>query len=164
MISSDPAAGAEAEQGSTVTITVSTGPGTFAVPTSGVSPRNAQALLSRSAWWSRRSRRRLDTVAGRLGDLRRPRGRLAGRAGRTVTLTVSTGPADVAVPTPHRPAVPGARRHRRHGGRRSAVPAARARPTARLREAPAEPLPWWAVARRAVPITVGRITWPGRDD
>ncbi len=94
MVSSDPAAGTDADQGSTVTLTVSTGPGTFAMPdVAGLTASNATALLESLGLTVTKVEASSDTVASGSVISSDPSGGVQVAPASSVVLTVSTGPA-----------------------------------------------------------------------
>jgi len=99
VISQSPAADAEAKQGSTVTLTVSGGPGDAAVPdVVGLTEKSAQGRLEKAGFKSRSRAETSDSVEkGRVIEVSPATGTLLER-GQTVTLVVSSGPEEVAVP------------------------------------------------------------------
>ena len=94
-----PEPGAEAEEGSTVTITVSSGPGEASVPVvQGLSADDAVERLGDAGFKSEQRRQFSDTVrAGRVIETAPSEGSIV-RKGTTVTLVVSRGTEQVAVP------------------------------------------------------------------
>jgi beta-lactam-binding protein with PASTA domain len=94
-----PDPGAEADEGSVVTITVSSGPGEAPVPlVQGLTADDAAAALRKAGFKSEQRRAFSDTVkAGRVIETTPPEGSTA-RKGTTVTLVVSRGKEKVAVP------------------------------------------------------------------
>jgi len=94
-----PDPGTEADEGSLVTITVSSGPGEATVPTVRGLPADEAANRLREAGFKSDQRREFsDTVrAGRVIDTAPPEGTTV-RKGSTVTLVVSRGEEKVAVP------------------------------------------------------------------
>src|SRR5215218_4021993 len=94
-----PDPGTEADEGSLVTITVSSGPGEATVPTVRGLPADEAANRLREAGFKSDQRREFsDTVrAGRVIDTAPPEGTTV-RKGSTVTLVVSRGEDKVAVP------------------------------------------------------------------
>jgi eukaryotic-like serine/threonine-protein kinase len=94
-----PGANEEAEEGSTVTLTVSAGPGDAAVPdVEGLTQKSAEGRLEKAGFKSRVRDETSDTVEkGRVIEVSPPTGTLLER-GQTVTLVVSSGPEEVAVP------------------------------------------------------------------
>lgn len=99
VIEQDPAAGSEAELGSTVTITVSLGPGAVAVPrVAGLRVPEARRALERKGF---------ETVVARRSSASVPSGKVIGtdpaqgtrlEVGETVTLIASTGVETAVVP------------------------------------------------------------------
>ena len=99
VIEQDPAGGSEAEQGSTVTITVSLGPGAVAVPrVAGLRVPEARRVLERKGF---------EIVIERRSSASVPSGKVIGtdpgqgtrlEVGETVTLIASTGVETAAVP------------------------------------------------------------------
>jgi serine/threonine-protein kinase len=99
VISTDPAGGDSADEGSTVTIVVSQGTGTVAVPALvGLSQTQATDALTSAGLEARVVEAASTTVAS--GDVitQDPAAGLTIDVGSTVAVTVSTGPAPVAVP------------------------------------------------------------------
>lgn len=99
VISTDPAGGDDADEGSTVTMTVSQGTGTVAVPALvGLSQSQATNALTGAGLEARIVQATSSSVAE--GDVitQDPAAGLTVDAGTTVAVTVSTGPAPVAVP------------------------------------------------------------------
>lgn len=99
VIGTDPPAGESADEGSTVTIAVSQGTGTVAVPALvGLSQAQATAALTSAGLESRVVEAASATVDA--GDVitQDPAAGLTIDVGSTVAVTVSTGPAPVAVP------------------------------------------------------------------
>jgi len=94
-----PEPGAEADEGSVVTITVSSGPGEAPVPiVQGMTADDAAAALRKAGFKSEQRREFSDTVkSGRVIETSPPEGSVA-RKGTTVTLVVSRGKEKVAVP------------------------------------------------------------------
>jgi eukaryotic-like serine/threonine-protein kinase len=94
-----PEPGAEADEGSTVTITVSSGPGDAQVPLVQGLPVDEATDALRSAGFKTAERREFsDTVrGGRVIETTPPEGTTA-RKGTTVTLVVSRGKEQIAVP------------------------------------------------------------------
>ena len=95
----DPRPSTEAEEGSTVTITVSTGPGEASVPdVKGLTQANAENQL-RAAGFEPKVEQvfSADVDKGRVVDTAPPQGSLIER-GSTVTLRVSKGPEQAEVP------------------------------------------------------------------
>jgi beta-lactam-binding protein with PASTA domain len=99
VIDSDPSAGEQADKGSTVTIFVSTGPGTVAVPrVTGLPVADAKAKLKESGFNSEVSKQASKSVdAGTVINTDPGQGTNL-QAGETVTLIVSTGVATETVP------------------------------------------------------------------
>jgi eukaryotic-like serine/threonine-protein kinase len=99
VIGQDPAPGTELEEGSTVALTVSAGPGTEAVPdVEGRPLAEARAALEQAGFETRTRRVFSDDVAtGRVISTTPPGGTQAERGSR-VTLVVSRGPEQVQVP------------------------------------------------------------------
>jgi len=95
----DPAAGTRAEEGSTVTIVVSLGPGTSTVPqVAGFTRRRASARVRQAGFEVRvREEASADVREGRVIRSIPPAGTELRRR-RRVTLVVSSGPVQVAVP------------------------------------------------------------------
>ena len=94
-----PEADAQAKEGSTVQITVSSGPGESTVPAvKGLSPDDAAAKLTEAGFKSEQQRQYSGSVpSGQVIEANPPEGSVVER-GRTVTLVVSRGPRQVAVP------------------------------------------------------------------
>jgi eukaryotic-like serine/threonine-protein kinase len=94
-----PEPGAEADEGSVVTITVSSGPGEAPVPlVQGLTADDAAAALGKAGFKSEQRREFSDTVkSGRVIETSPPEGSVA-RKGTTVTLVVSRGKEKVSVP------------------------------------------------------------------
>jgi serine/threonine-protein kinase len=94
-----PDAGSEADEGSVVTISVSSGPGEAPVPlVQGMTAEEAAAALRKAGFKSDERREFSDTVkSGRVIETSPPEGSVA-RKGTTVTLVVSRGREKVAVP------------------------------------------------------------------
>jgi eukaryotic-like serine/threonine-protein kinase len=94
-----PEPGAEADEGSVVTITVSSGPGEAPVPlVEGMTAEAAADALREAGFKSEQRREFSDTVkAGRVIETSPPEGSTA-RKGTTVTLIVSRGREKIAVP------------------------------------------------------------------
>jgi serine/threonine-protein kinase len=121
VVSSDPAAGTDADQGSTVTLTVSTGPGTFKMPdVVGLTASNATALLESLGLKVSKVEKSSATVASGSVISSDPSGGAQVLPASSVVLTVSTGPAapgptsspptpspTTAPPTPTLPPLPG---------------------------------------------------------
>jgi eukaryotic-like serine/threonine-protein kinase len=82
-----------------VTLTVSAGPGEAAVPdVEGLTQKSAEGRLEKAGFKSRTRQETSDTVEnGRVIEASPPQGSLLQR-GQTVTLVVSSGPEEVAVP------------------------------------------------------------------
>lgn len=101
VISSDPAAGTDVDQGSAVTITVSLGPGTVSVPNViGLTKSDATALLTSLGLTASSVQAPSDTVpAGSVVSVS-PGVGTAVAPGSTVQLTVSSGPAPTTSPSP----------------------------------------------------------------
>jgi serine/threonine-protein kinase len=99
VISQEPGANKEADEGSTVTLVVSAGPGEVAIPeVVGLTQKSAENRLTDAGFKSRTTQDTSDTVEkGRVIDSSPPQGSLLEK-GQTVTLTVSSGPEEVAVP------------------------------------------------------------------
>jgi eukaryotic-like serine/threonine-protein kinase len=94
-----PEPGAEADEGSVVTISVSSGPGEAPVPlVQGLTADDAAAALRKAGFKSEQRREFSDTVkSGRVIETSPPEGSTA-RKGTTVTLVVSRGKEKVSVP------------------------------------------------------------------
>ncbi|HTE58955.1 MAG TPA: PASTA domain-containing protein [Solirubrobacteraceae bacterium] len=94
-----PDPGSQADEGSVVTITVSSGPGEAPVPlVQGMTAEEAATALRQGGFKSDERREFSDTVkSGRVIETSPPEGSVA-RKGTTVTLVVSRGPENVAVP------------------------------------------------------------------
>jgi serine/threonine-protein kinase len=99
VISQQPGANKEADEGSTVTLVVSAGPGEAPIPeVVGLTQKSAENRLKDAGFKSRTTQDTSDTVEkGRVIDSAPPQGSLLEK-GQTVTLTVSSGPEEVAVP------------------------------------------------------------------
>jgi serine/threonine-protein kinase len=99
VIGSDPAPGQKADKGSTVTLTVSDGPGTASVPAvEGLTRREARARLREGGFEIAERRESSDSVpAGRAIRTSPPEGETRDK-GSTVTLLLSTGKEQVEVP------------------------------------------------------------------
>jgi eukaryotic-like serine/threonine-protein kinase len=99
VISQNPGAHEEADEGSTVTLTVSGGPGDAAVPdVVGLTEKSAQNRVEKAGFKSRSRTETSDSVEqGRVIEVSPPTGTLLER-GQTVTLVVSSGPEEVQVP------------------------------------------------------------------
>jgi len=99
VIGQDPEAGTELEEGATVALTVSAGPGTEAVPdVEGQRVAEARSALEQAGFETRTRREFSDDVAsGRVISTTPPGGTQAER-GTRVTLVVSRGPEQVQVP------------------------------------------------------------------
>jgi serine/threonine-protein kinase len=99
VIGQDPAGGSKAEEGSTVTITVSDGPATVRVPpVEGLTFASARRRLERAGFEVDRRGAASDTVdRGRVVSSTPGEGTEANR-GETVELVVSSGPEKVSVP------------------------------------------------------------------
>ncbi len=100
VLGQDPPGGEKADEGSTVTLTVSDGPESRAVPTvEGLTYKSAAARLRAAGFKVRRTNEPSDTVkAGRVVSANPGQGSQA-KVGDTVELTVSTGPQEVALPS-----------------------------------------------------------------
>ena len=99
VISTDPSGGDEADEGSTVTMTVSQGTGTVAVPALvGLSQSQATNALTAAGLEARIVQTASSSVAQ--GDVitQDPAAGISVDVGTTVAVTVSTGPAPVSVP------------------------------------------------------------------
>jgi eukaryotic-like serine/threonine-protein kinase len=99
VIGSDPSPGEEAEQGSTVVLTVSGGPGTASVPAvEDLTRRRARSRLRDAGFEIEERRESSDEVAeGRAIRTSPPEGSQQEK-GTTITLLLSTGPEQVEVP------------------------------------------------------------------
>jgi eukaryotic-like serine/threonine-protein kinase len=99
VISQNPGAHEEADEGSTVTLTVSGGPGDAAVPdVVGLTEKSAQNRVEKAGFKSRSRTETSDSVEqDRVIEVSPPTGTLLER-GQTVTLVVSSGPEEVQVP------------------------------------------------------------------
>jgi beta-lactam-binding protein with PASTA domain/predicted Ser/Thr protein kinase len=99
VISQNPGAHDEADKGSTVTLTVSGGPGDAPVPdVVGLTENSAQNRVEKAGFKSRSRNEISDSVEqGRVIESSPPQGTLLER-GQTVTLVVSSGPEEVQVP------------------------------------------------------------------
>ena len=99
VIETDPAAGAEVEVGSTVTVTVSTGPATVAVPdVAGQTTADAQTALEAAGFAVTTTDQASDDVEAGLVISTNPAAGIEVAPGTTVDMTVSTGPEAVEVP------------------------------------------------------------------
>jgi serine/threonine-protein kinase len=99
VIETDPSGGTEAEKGSTVTLFVSLGPGTVAVPSVVGQPvAKARAALQDAGFESSVTKQASSSVAKGRVIAANPNEGTQIAAGSTVTLTVSTGIATKAVP------------------------------------------------------------------
>jgi serine/threonine-protein kinase len=99
VLGTDPAPGEQADQGSTVRLTVSDGPGTASVPSvEGLTRQSARGRLRRAGFEIQERRESNDTVpAGRAIRTSPPDGSTLEK-GRTVTLLLSTGKEQVEIP------------------------------------------------------------------
>ena len=99
VIGSDPAPGDQADEGSTVVLTVSGGPGTASVPSvEGLSRNGARARLRNAGFEIEERKESSDDVAeGKAIRTSPPEGDEQEK-GSTITLLISTGPEQVAVP------------------------------------------------------------------
>jgi serine/threonine-protein kinase len=99
VLRSDPQPGTKAEKGSTVTLTVSDGPGQASVPdVTNLPEKRARRVLREQGFKPVSQREPSDTIeAGRATRTSPPGGTLADR-NSTITLFVSSGPAKVTVP------------------------------------------------------------------
>jgi serine/threonine-protein kinase len=99
VIGSDPAPGQKADKGSTVTLTVSDGPGTANVPAvEGLTRKEARARLREAGFQIAERKESSDTVpAGKAIRTSPPEGETRDK-GATVTLLLSTGKEQVEVP------------------------------------------------------------------
>jgi serine/threonine-protein kinase len=100
VLAQDPGAGAQAKNGSTVTLTVSSGPGDVAVPTvDGLSQQRAVAKLTDAGLVVDRVEHQADDTAVK-GDVIRssPAAGVRVQRGSDVTLFVSSGPNQLLVP------------------------------------------------------------------
>jgi serine/threonine-protein kinase len=95
----DPQPGSKVNKGSTVTLTVSNGPPTAAIPDVTNLPRkDAEAALTKAGFQVDTQRESSETIpAGRATRTNPPGGQVIAQ-GQTVTLFVSSGPARVTVP------------------------------------------------------------------
>ena len=100
VISQRPAAGRQADEGSTATLVVSSGPGNVTIPVvSGLTQHSAQGRLERAGLKHRARTETADSVAkGRVIESAPQEGTQLER-GKTVTLVVSGGPRQVTVPS-----------------------------------------------------------------
>jgi serine/threonine-protein kinase len=99
VISQDPGAGEEVREGTTVTVVISSGRGQVPVPAvEGESQEDAQRALEDAGFKVKVEQASSDDVPE--GDVisSSPRGGTSATKGRTVTITVSTGPSGIAVP------------------------------------------------------------------
>jgi serine/threonine-protein kinase len=99
VIGQDPSGGAKADKGSTVELTVSSGPAQVAVPqVTGLTLKSAQGRLTKAGLKSSVREENSDTVdKGRVISASPPEGQKIDK-GSSVALVVSTGPAEVDVP------------------------------------------------------------------
>ena len=100
VISQDPSAGDSVREGTTVTLTVSGGKGTVAVPAvDGQSQQDAEDAMTNAGFKTAIKQANSDSVDE--GDVisTSPAGGEQATKGRTVTLTISQGPAGIAVPS-----------------------------------------------------------------
>jgi serine/threonine-protein kinase len=99
VISTDPPGGQQADKGSTVTLTVSEGPGTASIPeVAGVSRSRARSRLRDAGFEIQEREESHDSIpAGRAIRTSPPDGEVREK-GSTVTLLLSTGKAQVEVP------------------------------------------------------------------
>ncbi|MCV2392863.1 transglycosylase domain-containing protein [Actinotalea sp. M2MS4P-6] len=101
VVSSDPPAGTEVDQGSTVTVAISQGPGTVEVPdVVGDTKADATAALKAAGFAVTVVEDSDDTVPAGSVISTDPAGGTQAEAGATVTITVSTGPAVEPSPSP----------------------------------------------------------------
>jgi beta-lactam-binding protein with PASTA domain len=99
VISQDPGAGDEVREGTTVTVVISAGRGEVPVPAvEGESREDAQRALEDAGFKVKVEQANSDDVPE--GDVisSSPRGGTSATKGRTVTITVSSGPSGIAVP------------------------------------------------------------------
>jgi serine/threonine-protein kinase len=100
VIDTDPAAGEQAHEGDTVILRVSSGPGDVEVPdVVGQSESDATAALRAEEFGVTREEAASDTVDEGLVISQRPGGGEQAAKGSDVTIVVSTGPAQVTVPS-----------------------------------------------------------------
>jgi eukaryotic-like serine/threonine-protein kinase len=99
VIGQDPSGGSQADKGSTVDLTVSSGPAQVAVPqVTGLTLKSAQGRLTKAGLKSSVREETSDTVGkGRVVSASPPEGQKVDK-GSSVALVVSTGPAEVDVP------------------------------------------------------------------
>jgi len=99
VIGQDPSGGSKADKGSTVELTVSSGPAQVAVPqVTGLTLKSAQGRLTKAGLKSSVREENSDTVdKGRVISASPPEGQKVDK-GSSVALVVSTGPTEVAVP------------------------------------------------------------------
>jgi eukaryotic-like serine/threonine-protein kinase len=99
VLSTDPPAGDQADKGSTVVLTVSSGPGTALVPTvGGLTRSQARARLRRAGFRIQERRESSDTVPADKAIRTSPPSRTRLEKGQTVTLLLSSGKEQVEVP------------------------------------------------------------------
>jgi serine/threonine-protein kinase len=99
VISQDPEAGEEVREGTTVSVVISSGRGQVPVPAvEGESREDAQQALEEAGFKVAVEEANSDDVPAGNVISSSPRGGTSATKGRTVTITVSTGPAGVAVP------------------------------------------------------------------
>ncbi len=100
VLEQDPSAGSEADEGSTVTISVSLGPATVVVPdVAGLSAKRARDRLEDAGFRVRQDERPSSTVKAGLVIDTEPAADTELERGRTVTLLISSGPKLVEVPS-----------------------------------------------------------------
>ncbi|MDQ4040882.1 MAG: PASTA domain-containing protein, partial [Actinomycetota bacterium] len=95
----DPQPGTEVEKGSTITLTVSDGPGTTVIPdVTNLTRARAQLALEQQGFSVNVQREPSDTIARGRATRTSPAGGQQVERNTTLTLFVSSGPAQVAVP------------------------------------------------------------------
>ncbi len=99
VLAQDPAALEKADEGSTITLTVSRGPGKKAIPdVAGQGQNAAQQTLEAAGFKVTKTTQSSDTVSKNRVIATDPKAGTKATAGSTVQLVVSTGPKQVAVP------------------------------------------------------------------
>jgi eukaryotic-like serine/threonine-protein kinase len=99
VMSTDPPGGEQADEGSTVVLTVSSGPGTALVPTvGGLTRSQARARLRRAGFRIEERRESSDSVPAGKAIRTSPPSRTRLEKGQTVTLLLSSGKEQVEVP------------------------------------------------------------------